>query len=125
MKIRANQLSSHLQKSLAPCYLVTGDEPLLVAEALDDIREAARARGFTSRELHVATTGFDWAQLTASTGNMSLFAEQRIVELRLDGRLVERGEDRMMAILHHKLRMRDHAANPVNRDLGLLGSRIG
>ena len=83
MKIRANQLSSYLQKSLAPCYLVTGDEPLLVAEALDDIREAARARGFTSRELHVATTGFDWAQLTASTGNMSLFAEQRIVELRL------------------------------------------
>jgi DNA polymerase-3 subunit delta len=83
LKIRANQLSSHLQKSLAPCYLVTGDEPLLVAEALDDIREAARARGFSNRELHVATTGFDWAQLTASTGNMSLFAEQRIVELRL------------------------------------------
>ena len=83
MKIRANQLSSHLKNSLAPCYLVTGDEPLLVDEALDDIREAARARGFGNRELHVATTGFDWGQLTASTGNMSLFAEQRIVELRL------------------------------------------
>ena len=83
MKIRANQLSSHLQNSLAPCYLVTGDEHLLVAEALDQIRDSARARGFGSRELHVATTGFDWAQLTASTGTLSLFAEQRIVELRL------------------------------------------
>ena len=83
MKIRANQLSSHLKNSLAPCYLVTGDEHLLVAEALDDIREAARSSGFSNRELHVATTGFDWHQLTASTGNMSLFAEQRIVELRL------------------------------------------
>ena len=83
MKIRANQLSSHLKNSLAPCYLVTGDEHLLVAEALDAIRNAARERGFGSRELHVATTGFDWGQLTASTGNMSLFAEQRIVELRL------------------------------------------
>ena len=83
MKIRANQLSSHLKNSLAPCYLVTGDEHLLVAEALDAIREAARGRGFGTRELHVATTGFDWNQLTASTGNMSLFAEQRIVELRL------------------------------------------
>lgn len=83
MKIRANQLSSHLKKSLAPCYFVTGDEPLLVAEALDEIRDAARDRGFGSRELHVATTGFDWGELTASTGNMSLFAEQRIVELRL------------------------------------------
>ena len=83
MKIRANQLSSHLKNSLAPCYLVTGDEHLLVAEALDAIRDAARARGFGSRELHVATTGFDWGQLAASAGNLSLFAEQRIVELRL------------------------------------------
>ena len=83
MKIRANQLSSHLKKSLAPCYLVTGDEHLLVAEALDAIRDAARERGFGNRELHVATTGFDWGQLTTSTGNMSLFAEQRIAELRL------------------------------------------
>ena len=83
MKIRANQLSSHLKKSLAPCYLVTGDEHLLVSEALDAIREAARARGFGNRELHVAMTGFDWAQLTAGASNMSLFAELRIVELRL------------------------------------------
>jgi DNA polymerase III subunit delta len=83
LKIQANQLSSHLLKSLAPCYLVTGDEFLLVDEALDAIRAAARERGFTSRELHVATTGFDWNALTASTGNYSLFAEQRIIELRL------------------------------------------
>lgn len=83
MKIQANQLSSHLKKSLAPCYLVTGDEHLLVAEALDAIRHVARERGFDTRELHVATTGFDWAQLTASSSNLSLFAEQRIIELRL------------------------------------------
>ena len=83
MKIQANQLSAHLKKSLAPCYLVTGDEHLLVNEALDAIRETARERGFSTRELHVATTGFDWAQLAASSGNLSLFAEQRIIELRL------------------------------------------
>jgi DNA polymerase-3 subunit delta len=83
LKIQANQLSSHLLKSLAPCYLVTGDEFLLVDEALGAIREQARKRGFLSRELHVATTGFDWNALTASTGNFSLFAEQRIIELRL------------------------------------------
>ncbi|MGB5335163.1 MAG: DNA polymerase III subunit delta [Woeseiaceae bacterium] len=83
MKLQAAQLSSHLKKSLAPCYLVTGDEHLLVAEAMDEIREEARKRGFGMRELHVATTGFDWTQLTASSGNLSLFAEQRIIELRL------------------------------------------
>ena len=83
MKIKDNQLSSHLQKNLAPCYLVTGDEHLLVSEALDAVRNAARESGFTSRDLHVATAGFDWAQLRDSSSNLSLFAEKRIVELRL------------------------------------------
>ena len=83
MKINVNQLSTHLQKSLAPCYLVTGDEHLLVDEALDAIRAAAREQGFTSRDLHVATTGFDWMQLRDSGANLSLFAEKRIIELRV------------------------------------------
>lgn len=83
MKIQANQLSSHLQKNLAPCYLVTGDEHLLVSEALDAIRGAARERGFTTRDLFIATPGFDWTQLRDSSANLSLFAERRIIELRL------------------------------------------
>ena len=83
MKIQANQLTAHLKKSLAPCYLVTGDEHLLVNESLDAIRASARKRGYTTRELHVAMQGFDWNYLTTSSGNMSLFAEQRIIELRL------------------------------------------
>ena len=83
MKINLNQLSTHLQHKLAPCYLVAGDEHLLVDEALDAIRSAARELGFTSRDLHVATTGFDWLQLRDSGANLSLFAEKRIVELRL------------------------------------------
>ena len=83
MKISANQLNSHLKNSLLPCYLVTGDEPLLVQEALDVIRAEARTQGFGSRELYVATTGFDWVDLRNAAGNLSLFAEKRIVELRL------------------------------------------
>lgn len=83
MKISANQLNAHLKNSLFPCYLVTGDEPLLVQEALDQIRAAARAQGFGSRELFTAASGFDWADLRNASGNMSLFAEKRIFELRL------------------------------------------
>jgi DNA polymerase-3 subunit delta len=83
VKIQANQLSSYLKNSLAPCYLVTGDEHLLVAEALDSIRAAARDKGFTQRESHVATQWFDWGSLSASSSNLSLFAEQRMIELRL------------------------------------------
>ena len=83
MKIAANQLSSHLKKTLLPCYLVTGDEHLLVQEALDAIRANAREQGFESRELFVQTTGFDWGDLGRAGGNLSLFAEKRIIELRL------------------------------------------
>ena len=83
MKLHANQLSSHLQNKLAPCYLVSSDEHLLVNEALDQIRGAARTQGFTLRESQVATAGFKWSQLAATGANLSLFAERRIIELRL------------------------------------------
>ena len=83
MKISANQLSSHLKKYLSPCYLVTGDETLLVQEALDDIRRKARTEGFDSRDLFVAASGFDWAELSAAGGNLSLFSDKRIIELQL------------------------------------------
>lgn len=83
MKIAPTQLTSHLKKTLLPCYLVTGDEHLLVQEALDTIRAGARELGFGSRELFVQTTGFDWGDLSRAGGNLSLFAEKRIIELRL------------------------------------------
>jgi DNA polymerase-3 subunit delta len=111
LKIKANQLSSHLQKQLAACYLITGDEHLLVGESLDAIREASRQKGFGFRDLFTATTGFDWGQLRDSSANLSLFAERRIIELRLPtgkpGRiggqaivdLVEQTDDDLMLIV--------------------------
>ncbi|MGA8202982.1 MAG: DNA polymerase III subunit delta [Woeseiaceae bacterium] len=83
MRIKAGQLAAALKNDLAPCYLVSGDEHLLVAEATDAIRRAARDRDFTERDLYIATSGFDWEQLRTSGSNLSLFAEKRIVELRL------------------------------------------
>jgi DNA polymerase-3 subunit delta len=83
VKIPAGQLQSALKKSLLPCYLVTGGETLLVEEALDAIRGEARERGFGAREVYVATAGFDWDELAASAGSLSLFAEKRVIELRL------------------------------------------
>jgi DNA polymerase-3 subunit delta len=83
MKLQNNQLSLHLKNTLAPCYLVSGDEHLLVDEALDRLRAAARTAGFGARELYVAGTDFDWQQLGAAGANLSLFAEKRLVELRL------------------------------------------
>lgn len=83
MKLPAKQLASKLKNSLLPCYLVSGDEPLLVDEARVAICAAARGRGFDNRELFVQGQGFDWNELAAAGGNLSLFAERRIVDLRL------------------------------------------
>lgn len=83
MKIRQDQLSATLQKGLAACYLVSGDEPLLVMEACDEIRAAARQAGIEDRELFHAEAGFDWNGLREEANAMSLFASRRILEVRI------------------------------------------
>src|SRR3546814_16785394 len=60
-----------LKKNLLPCYLVTGDEHLLVQVAQDAIRAAARDRGFGAREVHVAGPGFRWEEIAAAAGSLS------------------------------------------------------
>jgi DNA polymerase-3 subunit delta len=64
---------------------LSGDEPLLVDEALDAIRRAARQAGFAGSDRYVADRGFDWDQLRGSLDNLSLFANSQLVELRLPG----------------------------------------
>lgn len=83
MKLRAEQLDAHLARTMAPVYVVSGDEPLLEAEVVDRIRAAARERGFTEREAFSAEAGFDWGRLAAAAGNRSLFGERKVLELRL------------------------------------------
>jgi DNA polymerase-3 subunit delta len=83
LKVPFRQLDSHLNRNLAKVYLVAGDEPLLVDEALEQIRAAAMRTGFTSRELHTAERSFKWVDLLAGADNLSLFATRKIVEIRL------------------------------------------
>lgn len=83
MKLNAGQLSKHLQGQLAPVYVVSGDEPLLCQEACDSIRNAARAQGFTERTVLHADAQFDWGQLYQAGASLSLFAERRLIELRI------------------------------------------
>lgn len=84
MKLYPEKLSAHLRQGpLAPVYLVAGDEPLQVGEAADAVRVAARREGFDSREVFFAERGFDWMSLRAASESLSLFAEKRLIELRL------------------------------------------
>ena len=66
--LRPEQLSSHLSGPLAPLYVLHGNAPLLVEEAADAIRAAARSQGVTEREILVTGQGFRWEQLAMASG---------------------------------------------------------
>jgi DNA polymerase-3 subunit delta len=84
MQLAAAQLSQHLQRGLKPLYTLHGDEPLLIQEAADAIRAVARAQGYTERTVHtVAGAHFDWSEVLAAGGSLSLFADRQIVEIRI------------------------------------------
>ena len=84
MQLALPQLSAHLQKGLRSLYTLHGDEALLMQEAADAIRAAARAQGYTERTVHtVAGAHFDWSEVLAAGGSMSLFADKQIVEVRI------------------------------------------
>ncbi len=84
MQLAPNQLTAHLQKGLKSLYTLHGDEPLLIQEAADAIRSFARTQGFTERSSHtVAGAHFDWSEVLAAGGSLSLFADKQIVELRI------------------------------------------
>ncbi len=83
-QISLSQLAAHLAKGLRPLYTLHGDEALLQQEALDAIRAAARAQGYTERSsFTVAGAHFDWSAVLAAGGSLSLFADRQIVEIRI------------------------------------------
>jgi len=85
MQLKPEQLDAHLRKQLAPIYFISGDEPLRVMEAADAVRAAARRQGYDERDVLMVQAGFDWDSLMSEAGNLSLFSQRRVIDLRLPG----------------------------------------
>lgn len=83
MRIDSEQLSRHLERGLAGLYAILGEEPLLALEAGDQLRAAAREQGYAERTLLVVESGFEWGRLGAAGASLSLFAQRRLIELRI------------------------------------------
>ncbi|MES2189664.1 MAG: DNA polymerase III subunit delta [Pseudomonadota bacterium] len=84
MNLAPAQLQEHLKRGLKSLYTLHGDEPLLVQEFADALRAEARQLGYTERTVHtVAGAHFDWSEVLASGGSLSLFADKQIVEIRI------------------------------------------
>jgi len=83
MLLNAAQFPAHLERELKPLYVLYGDEPLLVLEAADAIRAKAKSQGYSEREVLTVLPGFDWGALLAAGGNMSLFGDRKLIDLRI------------------------------------------
>ena len=114
MRVRPEQLARHLGRGLASVYVVHGDEPLQREESLDAIRAAARAAGYAERIVLHAESGFDWSELQVHAASLSLFAERRLIDLRMPGGSPGRDGGPVLA---------QYAANPPPDTVLLLSSR--
>lgn len=83
MKLRPEQLTAHLQQPCLPIYWLSGDEPLLLDEAKQLIRDTAKHQGFALDETFTATSKFNWQQVFTACATRSLFSKKRLIELRL------------------------------------------
>jgi len=83
MPITSEELPRHLASGLKPLYVIYGDALLLAVEAADSIRTAARATGYSERETFIAEQHFKWGELRNSAQSLSLFAERKIIDLRI------------------------------------------
>jgi DNA polymerase-3 subunit delta len=97
MKVSAQQLATRLSQPLPAIIWLSGDEPLLVLEASDQVRSAARQMGITERQVFHADAQFDWNQLYEANQAMSLFGDRQLLELRLTGKLNDAGRKALVA----------------------------
>lgn len=97
MRIKPEQLEAHLAKGLAPLYVIVGDEPLQSREAADAIRHFARQQGFEDREVLHVDRGFDWNTLLEAAGNLSLFSQRRMLDVRMPGKPGDAGAKALTA----------------------------
>ncbi|WP_434456938.1 DNA polymerase III subunit delta [Stutzerimonas urumqiensis] len=100
MKLNPAQLDKHLQGPLASVYAISGDDPLLCQEAADAIRAAARQQGYDERQVFHVDTHFDWGLLVEAGASLSLFAQRRLIELRIpNGKPGDKGSTALLDYL--------------------------
>lgn len=83
MRVAPDDLPRRLEGGLPPAILLFGEEPLLIEEAATAVRSAALGHGFNDRIPLSVESGFDWGRLAGSSQTLSLFAERRLIDLRL------------------------------------------
>lgn len=83
MKVYPEKIGDHFSKGLKPVYVISGEEQLQVNECCDAVRDQARQEGYTERSVYSVDIDTSCDDFLQSSDNMSLFAERKILEIRL------------------------------------------
>ncbi|MGO4550350.1 DNA polymerase III subunit delta [Lysobacter sp. 2RAF19] len=86
-ELRPDRLAAQLaSEPMRPAYLIAGPETLVVLEAADAVRAAAREQGIGDREVYdIEGRDPDWDSVAAAFQAPGLFAARRVVEIRMPG----------------------------------------
>jgi DNA polymerase III subunit delta len=82
MRLSPTLLAADLGRTIQPIYCLCGDAPLLVDEAAAQIRHALDAVGAERTTLE-ASGQTRWGEFFSQFDGLSLFAQQRLIEVRL------------------------------------------
>ncbi len=107
-QVRADALAGALARRLPPVVWVHGDEALLALEAADATRSAARAAGFSDRQVFEGGRTFRPDMLAAEAASLSLFGDAKLLELRLavtPGKELGQALAALAAQLAHEVRL--------------------
>ncbi|WP_419793040.1 DNA polymerase III subunit delta [Serratia fonticola] len=81
IRLYPEQLAAQLREGLRACYLLSGNEPLLLQESQDLIRQAAQQQQFTEHYSISLDVHTDWDAIFSICQAMSLFASRQTLLL--------------------------------------------
>ena len=116
MKIYHNQLQHTLTKGFTPFWLVFGDEPWQKNNSLSAIKTHAQQQGFSELIRFSTDNSFDWQQLIEEYQSMSLFANQRIIEVEFTSTKIGESGSKALISLAERL-AQDIKAPHYNQDI--------
>ncbi|MCZ7834377.1 DNA polymerase III subunit delta [Atlantibacter hermannii] len=83
VRVWPEQLRAQLKEGLRAAYLLTGNDPLLLQESQDAIRQAAQQQGFDEHHTRQIDAQTDWEEIFSVTRALSLFASRQTLLLIL------------------------------------------
>lgn len=89
MQIKQQALSQHLQRKIAPLYMLSGDDNYLLGESLNKIKDAIKAISAYEEQIISIQNPEDWLRVHEEACSYSLFAETVLLSIFYDKKTMD------------------------------------